>query len=291
MIEGICVTKSYNLEDFKCWLKWHLEIIKFDKITVIDNESLVDIESICKENKRINYIKKPGNITHYDLLNEYVNNSDCEWVMPIDDDEFIYVSDKYDNNINTYLTDFKNNHNDNKIIIGWLNLFPITYKETRIENCIQNAICYNQKLWENLTGFDTNRQTSDLYVKCIVNRCKEWNYLKYCKCTKSLRHNPQSKDKEIGFVVNNCSMDKNLNKMQIPTNESNDIIVIHYQYKSNSEWLYKRTKRPRIGQLWNTGKLMYKKQDYILNSYKEIYDLHYEFKYFLKVIDLWNKHL
>jgi hypothetical protein len=53
--EILLLIKSTNINDFKDWLKWHLDTIHFDHIVVFDNDSTVDIKSICDKDDRIEY--------------------------------------------------------------------------------------------------------------------------------------------------------------------------------------------------------------------------------------------
>ena len=46
--EVVLLTKSYNLQDFKDWMHWHMDIIGFQRCHVFDNESSVDIKSECQ---------------------------------------------------------------------------------------------------------------------------------------------------------------------------------------------------------------------------------------------------
>lgn len=129
LTEIVLLTKSYNLQDFKDWCHWHLNIIGFDHIHVFDNESSVDIKSICDTyGNKISYEKIIGWPNQYELYNRYINNeSKAWWVLTIDDDEFLYVSDKYVHNINNVLLNISIDKKWNKIAIGWRNLFPKKY--------------------------------------------------------------------------------------------------------------------------------------------------------------------
>ena len=49
LTEVVLLTKSYNLQDFKDWMHWHLDIIGFDCAHIFDNESSVDIKSVCDD--------------------------------------------------------------------------------------------------------------------------------------------------------------------------------------------------------------------------------------------------
>ena len=96
--EIVLLTKSYNLEDFKDWMSWHLNTCHFDHIHVFDNESTVDIKSVCESyGDRVSYELIKGWPNQYALYNRYINNENkAWWCLPIDDDEFLYMK-SFDN--------------------------------------------------------------------------------------------------------------------------------------------------------------------------------------------------
>ena len=52
----ILLTKSHHEGELRSWLHWHLNIICADNIQVLDNESTIDVKSICNEfDGRVSY--------------------------------------------------------------------------------------------------------------------------------------------------------------------------------------------------------------------------------------------
>lgn len=235
LTEVVLLTKSYNLQDFKDWLKWHLEIVGFDHCHVFDNESSVDIKSVCDSYKdKISYEKIIGWPDQYSLYNRYINNeSKAWWVLPIDDDEFLYVSDKYKNNIKNVILDVSKSQKDRcKICVGWRNLFPEKYIENRQnEHLILNAFGWSDKISEIW-------QAGNRPVKTIVKTTKKFEW------SDRIGHSTHDPLVNGEYNPGKTIDDKEVkNSWQLtPTDEKSDLILYHYQYKSNSEWIAKCSK-------------------------------------------------
>lgn len=119
--EILLLTKCRNKKDFIDWIEYHLNI-GFDNIVVIDNESEVEIKSVC-EQYGLEYHYIEGFPDQYARYNEYVNSSKSLWVLPIDDDEYLYMRDF--TNVNDMLKHFQEKFPDmNKLAIRWKNMFP-----------------------------------------------------------------------------------------------------------------------------------------------------------------------
>lgn len=264
--EVVLLTKSYNLQDFKDWLHWHLDIIGFDCCHIFDNESSVDIKSVCDSyGDKVTYELIKGWPNQYALYNRYINNeSPAWWVLAIDDDEFLYVSDKYNNNVNEMLMSVSTQHKDwNKICVGWRNMFPKTYTEERInEHLILNSTGYSHdacKHW----------QFGDLPIKSFTKMvCKyEWNITR--------GHNPFNGGDS--FTLNNEKIKSNMQTK--PTTGNEDIILYHYQFKSNKEWYWKcKNRKSPTNQKF--------KKDFP-NYYKIIYNK--KINEDNRMLNLWNK--
>lgn len=102
MIHLIVLTKTYNLSDFKSWLLYHASLV--DSIHVLDNDSDVDLESFVAEVKNATYQKIhgwPDQYGTYDkILNENTFNfNDDDFVLCIDDDEYLYFDPNKFNNL------------------------------------------------------------------------------------------------------------------------------------------------------------------------------------------------
>lgn len=271
--EVVLLTKSYNLQDFKDWLHWHLDIIGFDCCHIFDNESSVDIKSVCNSyGDRVTYELVKGWPNQYALYNRYINNeSSAWWVLPIDDDEFLYVSDKYHNNVNEMLMNVSIQHKDwNKICVGWRNLFPKEYIEERTNpHLILNATGWSDEaseIWQN-----GNRP-----VKTFVKTTQKYEYsdrLNHCT------HDPLIN----GIVKWGNTLDGNIvnHSWQLkPTSNNVDIMLYHYQFKSNKEWIEKCLNRK------SPGCKTFQKN--FPELYKKLYGT-YKINEDNRAVNLWNK--
>ena len=238
--EVVLLTKSYNLQDFKDWLHWHLDIIGFDHAHIFDNESSVDIKSVCDSyGSKVSYEKVIGWPNQYGLYNRYINNqSKAWWVLPIDDDEFLYVSDKYEHKINDLLLDLNRLHKDwFKVSVGWRNLFPIKYTEERT----------NPHLILNATGWSD--QASEIWqvgnrpVKTFVRTTHKFEW------SDRIGHSTHDPLVNGQYYPSRTFEGKPVrNSWQLtPTDGNSAMILYHYQFRSNKEWEYKCTKRISAG--------------------------------------------
>ena len=274
LTEVVLLTKSYNLQDFKDWLHWHLDIVGFNHAHIFDNESSVDIKTVCEEyGDRVSYELIKGWPDQYNLYNRYINNeSKAWWVLPIDDDEFLYVSDKYENNINTFLytNTFIKDNNIHKLCIGWRNLFPSYFTEKRLNNnIILNATGWSNEacsIWQ-----DGNEP-----VKTIVWLGQKYEWADKPGLHKT--HNPFTVGKdEKSFTLNGEEILRC--KQQNATKGTEDLIIYHYQYKSNEEWINKCKTRKSPGS-------KYFKKDYP-DIFKKLYGS-YKINEDLRMVELWN---
>lgn len=238
--EVVLLTKSYVLEDFKDWLHWHLDIIGFDHCKVFDNESLVDIKSVCESyGDKVDYELVTGWPNQYSLYNRYINNeSKAWWVLPIDDDEFLYVSDKYHNKVNDILLNGLDTEKHKlKLAVGWRNLFPKEYTVHRVHpNLIMNATGWSDEassIW----------QVGNRPVKTFV---KTSNKFEWSDRIGHSTHDPLvNGNYDPAFTINRKQVSNSW--QATPTESDADMILYHYQFKSDTEWQYKCAKRTSPG--------------------------------------------
>ena len=125
--EVILLTKNDHIDELECWIEWHSNVVKFDHIVVLDNESTIDAKQICDKlnktnNNKIEYCRIEGWPDQYKLYNDYINKSQSQWILTIDDDEYLYIGDKYNGNVNDFLSEMSIQYHTNKIYALWLNL-------------------------------------------------------------------------------------------------------------------------------------------------------------------------
>lgn len=97
MLHLVLLTKSYNQEDFNCWLNYHLKLTS--NIHIIDNESTINVN----DSRIKSYTKIEGWPDQYRLYDDILNNNrfdfkDNDYVLFLDDDEYLwYNNEKFDN--------------------------------------------------------------------------------------------------------------------------------------------------------------------------------------------------
>ena len=278
LTEVVLLTKTYFLQDFKDWLHWHLDVVKFDHCHVFDNESFVDVKSVCDSyGDKVSYEKIIGWPDQYKLYARYINNeSPAWWVLPIDDDEYLYVSDKYENNIDKFITEnefIKVNH-VNKLCIGWRNLFPEKFIEKRQNvHAVLNATGWSDEacnIWQN----------GNEPVKTMVKTVNKYEWAD--KDFKHKTHNPFTIGKdEKSYTLNGEEIEHC--KQAQPTKGTENLILYHYQYKSNEEWIYKCKYRRSPG-----AKHFFKNYPTV---YSQLYNVSKLINTDKRMVDLWIKTL
>lgn len=237
--EVVLLTKSYNLQDFKDWLHWHLDIIGFDHAHIFDNESSVDIKTVCDSyGDKVSYELVKGWPNQYALYNRYINNeSKAWWVLPIDDDEFLYIGEKYNHNVMDMLLALDQKYKMNKLSIQWRNMFPFEYTKTRTKSLIENCNAWSNEACSAI--FPLWRQ-DNRWIKTFTKNTGNW----YWGIPHNGGHNPSHCATKVDSVMPDGRIVKNsADNIGSPINSFNDVYIAHCQYKSDDEWQMKCTKR------------------------------------------------
>ena len=264
--ELLLITNNDNPGDIYLWLDWHLNVIKFNHIVLIDNNNTPFLYDTCKKFNNIEYIHKPGILSQAAIYTEYVNNSNAQWVLPIDDDEYLYISDKFDNNINYYLCHLQLNKLMYKYAFNWHMMFADHLKEHRECKNLFEDFPYEY------VSTDEIRNNAFNVIKTIVNTDIKHYYpsengtkniifmndprLWFDKPVPFFKkitidnigtfHNPISKIDDSYFFP---AYNENDNYLYhgffcIHKNDliSNNACIYHFRYKSKAEW-YKKVQR------------------------------------------------
>ena len=145
--EAMLLTKYLNPADLREWLDHHLDVCKFDRIHVFDNESSYDARSICDEySPRVTYELIEGQAYQYRLYDSYIESrSNSEWIIALDDDEYLDIGDfpSFYDGIMYYRNKFP--HMD-MLAIRWKHLFPKKFKEERTGKVLEYCTEENPEL-------------------------------------------------------------------------------------------------------------------------------------------------
>ena len=243
LTEVVLLTKSYNLTDFQDWLHWHLDIVGFDHCHIFDNESLVDIKSVCdKYGDRVSYEKIVGWPDQYNLYNRYINNeSPAWWVLPIDDDE--YLSMNGFKNVSEMIVKYQKLWPDmNKLSIRWKNMFPNDPLAERGERSLLDFCKNTNENWAKL--FDGGNKPVKTFVKTT-------NRVLYDVNTNQT-HNPISLNRPSYL----CNGERLVGNWYNGPDTDSEVRLMHFQYKSKKEWIWKCNNRNRVS--IKSGKLYQK---------------------------------
>ena len=314
LTEALLITNTENIYDIIDWLYWHINIIGFEHIVLIDNDSPVNLNILCKFfGNKIKYIKLPGKLNQNEVYNKYVNNSDAYWVLPIDDDEFLYISDKYQNNIKNLII-----ANDNfkflKFSFTWMMMFSkklINTRNLQNTNIFELFDCY----YDNEAGFFEDITN----IKTMVNTCAKHYYASDNKNLKKTHFVPvndlniDNYEIRVNYNISNCydhmatvhnpitilyktfqhayNITNNFidigYKSHSLVHHLNDAYLLHFKYKTKSEWDYKVNKRNKFDDVCETYYNNIYTNNAIVNAYN--YNQYFKPNYLPK--QLYNKYI
>lgn len=233
LTEVVLLTKSYNLQDFKDWMHWHLDMIGFGHCHVFDNESSVDIKSVCDSyGDKVTYELVKGWPNQYALYNRYINNeSPAWWVLPIDDDEFLWM--KNFTNVNDMILFYQSKWKDmSKLSIRWKNMFPKDPLADRGNKSLMEFNTEDNEKWANL--FDGGNKPVKTFVKSCCVLYDERS---------SQTHNPITRNNAYSYLCNGERLKGNWYR---GPNTDLEVKLLHFQYKSAKEWTWKCKNRLAI---------------------------------------------
>ncbi len=268
----VLLTRSHHEDELKTWLHWHLDVIGFSHAEVYDNESTIDVKSICESfGDRVTYMYIHGwpdqyKLYTYDLMKH--SSDGYQWSIALDDDEYLYISDKYDGKIESLITCLNNTYNNNMYYVLWLNMFsrdplhiwekPSIYTHTYYSYEACHAI-YNKWVQGNHFGktllniddykYDYRKGSRGHIPLCLNNRmsnkCMTVNgdLVLHADLARELFNSEDEEHSAFGF--------------------NNDCFIAHYQFRSEADWKKKcNTQRP--------GSFLYSIRDKV-NVYDYLY--------------------
>lgn len=166
------VTNICNELDMLEWIIYHLEIVKFDKIYIYDNDSdksiidklKYDLKKLNYDNKiNFRYIKGSGikHIAYNTYLNNDLNTSD--WTMFIDADEMVCL--KTHNTIHDLINDCTSKkENISSIVFNWHMFGHNNLKKRNNNLVIENFIKCESTLNKHIKSLIKNNQIIAKYI-------------------------------------------------------------------------------------------------------------------------------
>lgn len=167
MYTALLLTRYFLREsDFDEWVKHHLSL-GFSHVHIFDNGTVFDLEAACKKyGDSMSYEKVEGCICQYALYEKYIKERDAEYVMPIDDDEYLWLAPEFKT-----IGDLLNYYgNPDCFGIRWKYMFPKHFGRVRnvpvLRYCTEN----------NKEAAKFFCMGGDKMVKCII---KPDQFVKY----------------------------------------------------------------------------------------------------------------
>lgn len=159
MCTAVLLTKYFQREsDFDEWVRHHLSL-GFSHVHVFDNGTAFDLEAACKKyGNSVSYERVEGHVCQYALYEKYIKGCDAEYVMPIDDDEYLWLAPEF-KTIGDLL-----GHLGNPDCLGirWKYMFPRQFNAVRNMPVLEYCTEHNEKAARFFC------MGGDRMVKCIV---------------------------------------------------------------------------------------------------------------------------
>lgn len=169
--EAMLLTRYITPDDLREWLDHHLYKVQFGRVHVFDNTTTGNLKEVCDSyGPRVSYERVYGHPRQYRLYDSYVNcHSTARWVMPIDDDEFLWL-DGFES-VGKAIEYYKHKLPHMMMLgVRWKHLFPEKFHSERTGKVLDYCTVENPEL---ATSF---MPLGDRGIKTIVERYGEVHY-------------------------------------------------------------------------------------------------------------------
>ena len=177
--EILLLTRSYYPEELQSWIVWYLDILKADHIVLFDNDSPIDIPSIIKPyTDRIEYHSIQGWPNQHKLYTDYQKESKSQWTIALDDDEYLYLSDKYHHSINEFVSIMDSLYHKNMIYPLWLNMLSEDVLKNHTDLYLNTHTYFSYRAYNKIKMLYCN---GNMYGKCFTNNSYSYDYVCFIK--------------------------------------------------------------------------------------------------------------
>lgn len=303
LFEICLLTKSISEKELSAWLDWHFNKINVDHIAIYDNESPIDILSVIKPyGNRITYTLVTGKPHQAEIYTKHVTEiSHAQYVLPIDDDEFIYCSF----NLQNYLKRMK----PAKLAVGSLLFVPPQEMEkpdgrTLIETntaIVQAPIRENKEVKTIVNTSYSHyyydvKKYEDAHPSPLYENCAEYDIWQISDDTDDYEvvrgqknqfnvignvHNPLTYTKN-GYMIHaqDMFMRNVIGYLADHTNVVCELFIAHMKIRSKEEWDWKCSTRKVVADM---------KPDYYDIQYCVYDEIYKDHAYELRSCDLLQK--
>lgn len=224
------MTRHHNKADFIEWVKWYLNL-GFDEFVIIDNDSDFSVKECVDAEIRDSRVKVktlPGNAVYQNAeFKKHLNETDADWVLYVDDDEFLWFPPIW-HDVHTFLeTHIKRLPKDAEAI-------SLYWKFVSSNEYMQNRKDTQLKTFHETFDYD-NHSILDIKQRTLVKSFFKKSACKY-------KH-------ENHFPV--CKHTYDIFGRNISGHEFKDDLkftdfypcILHYYYKTADEWIRKHRRR------------------------------------------------
>lgn len=274
--EVMLLTRSDYPDELECWLEWYLNILGFDHIVLFDNESQINIQSVLSKfpKEKIEYLYIKGWPNQYVLYTEYLKQSKANWVIALDDDEYLYIGERFNHNIKC-LIEYLSQYEKNKIYLLWVNMFSPQYLKKRNGVYIKSHTAYSYNACRRLYS---SWPQDNGWGKCLINN--QFNY-EYSHQSNS-GHIPECLNGDNTTILYDGTEIKGGHVDSVNSIQE-DCFIAHYQFKSDYDWEQKC-----IRPLADTQKRNIQSRKHV---YRNLYDYSSTFKECVLLKELYIKYL
>ena len=215
--------------DFHYWTRHHLEI-GFDHIHVFDNGNPFGMYEACRQYGTSLSYEKVSSPQQYHLYNQYIYGCSADYVMPVDDDEFLWVHPDLgtvQNAIDYYSSKWGP---FDTLGIRWLFKFPAVFHSERTCTVLQYCTEENDYVTSRFYGNGNN------IIKCIVKKSAFIRYLDVDE-SRTRNHIPLTSDSDGAMLCNGHYTDR----QNVPNIKQDEKIrLIHCPFQGYSDYMNKQ---------------------------------------------------
>lgn len=226
----VLLTKYFKCDaDFHEWCRHHFSI-GVDHIHVFDNNTCFDIKLACEKYGNLISYEPVSNPQQYQLYNRYITSCDADYVMPIDDDEYLSISSDI-GNIHDAIEYYSNKLGQLNVFgIRWLFRFPKVFHSERVGSVLEYCSEENDYIATRFSGYGNN------IIKCLV---KKESFVRYMDADEDISRNHIPLSTGIDGAI---MCDGRITKKQHVSGHLEDerIRLIHCPYKGFSEYMAKQ---------------------------------------------------
>jgi len=230
-VTALLLTRFFRSDaDFHEWCRHHFSV-GIDHIHIFDDDTSFDLEKSSAEYGDMISYERVSRPKQYQLYNRYIPECSSDYVMPIDDDEYLWVSPEL-GNIKTAIKYYSEKLNHMNVLgIRWLYRFPKVFHSERNCGVLEYCTEENDYLASRFVG------PGNAVIKCLLRKNA---FVRYMDADESRERNhiPVTAGMDGAIMCDGSWTIKQYVPGKI---EDEQIRLIHCPYKGYSEYMEKQS--------------------------------------------------